>query len=136
MMAQASYLSVWKDGCHPDTRVGVRHRLTTHLSNHLNPLVVLQSSPGMGKTAIAKSIAAEYDQQKRLGASFFFDKAGAKRSTDSAELFVSTLACQLAEHHPRYRNALFKLLHNDSQLLSRSGQDQLKRLIIDPMNAI
>ncbi|KAF9062927.1 hypothetical protein BDP27DRAFT_1271318, partial [Rhodocollybia butyracea] len=87
----------------------------------------------MGKTAIAKSIAADCDQQKRLGASFFFDKTGAKRSTDSGELFVSTLARQLAEYHPRYRNSLFQLLHNDSRLLSRSGVDQLKQLIIDPM---
>ncbi|KAF9069097.1 hypothetical protein BDP27DRAFT_1402808 [Rhodocollybia butyracea] len=142
-IAKADYISVWKDECAPNTRVGVRDRLTTHLSNHSNRLVVLQSSPGMGKTAIAKSIAAYYYQQKRLGASFFFDKSGAKRFTNSTELFISTLARQLAEYHPRYRNALFQLLHDDSQLISRSGQDQLssgldqlKQLIITPMNTI
>lgn len=86
-----------------------------HLSegNHEHRFVWLRGSPGTGKTAIAKSVAADLYKQKQLAASFFFDKSGGTNNTNSSTFFISTLARQLADFHSGYRRLLFRLLESD-----------------------
>ena len=133
-VAKGDYISVWKSDCISDTRVGIQYRIASHLSRRSNRFVWIRGSPGMGKTAIAKSVAADLDKQKRLAASFFFDKSGANPYTNSSKRFLSTLARQLANFHPVYRSLLFRILDSDHHASLLSGKPQLKRLIIDPLN--
>ena len=66
------------------------------LNHHNGRFVWLRGPPGTGKTAIAKSIADSLARDKRLAASFFWDKTGSRANADTIELFPSTLANQLA----------------------------------------
>lgn len=106
------------------------------LSKPTNRFVWLRGSPGTGKTAIAKSIAEELDKRSQLAASFFFDKSGSKSHTDSPELFVSTLAHQLANFNPRYRAALFQTISPDNWVLPGTELDQLENLILEPLRRL
>ncbi|KAF7970392.1 hypothetical protein HWV62_24262 [Athelia sp. TMB] len=129
-MAEADYLHASKDECNPETRVDIRETIISHLNDPSNRFVWLRGSPGMGKTAISKSIATESEEQKRLAASFFFDKTGSNPSTDSTKLFTFTLARQLADFHPPYRHALFRHLRARRGPHPPSQIKQLNELVI------
>jgi hypothetical protein len=90
------------------------------LNNRKSRFVWMQGSPGTGKTAIAKSIANCLDQDKRLAATFFWDKTGGRANADAIELFPSTLASQLATFSRDYEMLLVNCL------LDRTSRDILK----------
>lgn len=100
--------------------------------------VWLQGAPGTGKTAIAKSIADSLDQEKRLAASFFWDKTGGRAHANTIELFPSTLAGQLTTFSQDYEMLLV------NRLLDRTSRSALKyplekrmdELVIQPMSLI
>ena len=99
-------------------------------------IVRLQGPPGSGHTPVAKSVAASLDREGRLSASFFFDKTGERKGAASADLFVTTLASQLAEHNPLYRSAVAKIISDTPSLLRQPPIAQLDPLIIHPLQAI
>jgi hypothetical protein len=75
-------------------------------------------SPGIGKTAIAKSIAIDLHGQRRLAASFFFDKSRNRPGTASLEMFVNTIASQLADFCPLYRSEIVRILSSNRAALN------------------
>jgi hypothetical protein len=100
------------------------------LNGHKSRFVWLQGSPGTGKTAIAKSIADSLARDKRLAASFFWDKTGGRANTDTIELFPSTLASQLATFSPDYETLLV------NRLLDRSSRNILKLPLEQRMDSL
>ena len=131
-------MSVAKEQCLPTTRSDIQHSIVGLLDRHDNRFVRLQGSPGTGKTAIAKSIAESLDRDKRLAASFFWDKTGSHEGADSIERFPCTLAAQLASFSPEYERLLVNhLLHpssRDVHMLPLSRQ--MDSLVIEPMSKI
>ena len=93
--------------------------------------MLLRGPPGSGKTPVAKSVALSLDREKRLAASFFFEKKAA-----SLEFFVSTLATQIAERHPWYGSAVEQIIFDTPSILRQPPTVQLHRLIIDPLRAV
>ena len=98
----------------------------------------MQGSPGTGKTAIAKSIADSLALDKRLAASFFWDKTGGRANADSIELFPPTLASQLATFSRDYEALLVnRLLDRSSRNVFRLPlETQMGLLIIEPASSI
>lgn len=98
----------------------------------------LQGPPGTGKTAIAKSTAHSLAQDKRLAASFFWDKTSSRASADSIELFPSTLASQLATFSRDYEIFLVNRLLDRSfrNILRLPLEHRMESLIIEPMRLI
>ncbi|KAF7976844.1 hypothetical protein HWV62_5546 [Athelia sp. TMB] len=136
-VAQADFLSVPKDACTESTRMDIRKEIMSDLSDPSGRYVWLRGSAGLGKTAIAKSIAEQLNEDKRLAASFFFDKSGRTRNTGSSEYFITTLAFQLAEFYPPYRQALFRCLESRKSIISRPADErQLQDLILTPLESI
>ena len=137
-MANAKYMSVAKEQCLPTTRSDIQHTIVGLLDRHDSRFVRLQGSPGTGKTAIAKSIAESLDRDKRLAASFFWDKTGSREGAYSIERFPCTLADQLASFSPEYERLLVNhLLHPSSRgvhMLPLEGQ--MVSLVIEPMSKI
>ncbi|KAF7964593.1 hypothetical protein HWV62_5099, partial [Athelia sp. TMB] len=136
-VAQADFLSVPKDACTESTRMDIRKEIMSDLSDPLGRYVWLRGSAGLGKTAIAKSIAEQLSEDKKLAASFFFDKSGRTQNTGSSKYFVTTLAFQLAEFYPPYRQALFRCLESRKGIISRPVDEiQLQDLILTPLESI
>ncbi|KAF7976843.1 hypothetical protein HWV62_5544 [Athelia sp. TMB] len=136
-VAQADFLSVPKDACTGSTRMDIRKEIMSDLSDPSGRYVWLRGSAGLGKTAIAKSIAEQLNEDKRLAASFFFDKSGRTQNTGSSKYFITTLAFQLAEFYPPYRQALFRCLECQKAILSRPVDErQLQDLILTPLGSI
>ena len=108
------------------------------LNSHNGRFVWLQGSPGTGKTAIAKSIAGSLAQDKRLAASFFWDKTGDRANADSIELFPSTLSSQLAMFSRDYEALLVnRILDRSSRnVLKLPLEKQMDLLILQPARSI
>ena len=86
---------------------------------------------GMGKSAIARTIAEQFDEQKRLGSSFFFDRLDdAKNRADNV---FSTIACDIAGLDQRIRENLWDIIKDRRSLRKTpSPREQFKHLILTP----
>ena len=134
-VARAEYSAVAKEQCTDDTRVDIRKRVAFHLTHTSQRFIFLHGPPGTGKTAITKSVATQLHEEGRLAASFFFDKGDKTRGKSSSDMFVTTLASQLANTFPQYRSALAKLLSPPNFQIPRSLDAQLQQLILDPLQS-
>ena len=137
-MADAEYISVTKNQCFETTRTGIRESITELLDHHNGRFIWLRGPPGTGKTAIAKSIADSLAQDKRLAASFFWDKTGSRANANTIELFPSTLASQLATFSRDYEALLVnRLLDRLSRNMFKFPlETQMDLLIIKPVSSI
>ena len=137
-VADAEYVNVTKNQCFETTRTGIRESITELFNHHNGRFIWLRGPPGSGKTAIAKSIADSLAREKRLAASFFWDKTGNRANTNSIELFPSTLASQLATFSRDYEALLVnRLLDRLSRNMLRLPlEKQMDLLIIEPMSSI
>ncbi|PKK49548.1 hypothetical protein CI102_6105 [Trichoderma harzianum] len=93
----------------------------------------LRGMAGTGKTTISMTIAREYYRKGRLGASFFFSRSSGDLS--STRKFVATIANELAELSPAYREHLQNALDSSPTITSRSLYDQWEKLILDPLRS-
>ena len=137
-VADAEYTSVTKNQCYETTRTGIRESIVELLNQHNGRFIWLRGSPGTGKTAIAKSVADSLARDKRLAASFFWDKTGSRANTNSIELFPTTLASQLAMFSPDYEALLVNCLLDRSSrnVLRLPLEKRTDLLIIKPMSSI
>ena len=131
--AAAEFSAVPKEQCMKQTRVGVLESIVAHFSERGARFVWLRGSPGTGKTAIAKSLCEDLDNNQRLAASFFFDKNRGGDDVDSTARFISTLAFQLGNVNRVYRRLLVGILRNQPNILHTPLTRQLQALIIEPM---
>lgn len=121
-------------GCLPGTRETFIREICDILNDPAEDaprVCLLTGVAGSGKSAVAHSIARLYDEQKRLGSSYFF------ASTDVANRnprnLFTTIARDLSDHNAQYKAALWQAVKDDRALrTSQSPMEQVKRLIIEP----
>lgn len=86
---------------------------------------------GSSKSAVAHSIARMFNKMKRLGSSYFFDRADVT-SRNPNNLF-STIARDLSNLDPWYRSALWGVVKRSRSLrTSPWPKEQVERPIIEP----
>jgi hypothetical protein len=76
---------------------------------------------GTGKSTIARTIAHEYYDKERLGASFFFSRGTEDRS--HAGKFFTTIAVQLARMSPTLKEHIYKAVAKRSGISDQSPRD-------------
>lgn len=121
--------------CHPDTRLSLRYRIREWFSNpqrHWKMLWIMGPA-GVGKTAVAQTIAEEFKASGCLGAAFFFSRLNDRNDPD---LVIVTLAYQLAIQLPDYKRALTLCLVDDSTILEKSRRSQFNQLIVEPFRTL
>ncbi|KFZ24680.1 hypothetical protein V502_00841, partial [Pseudogymnoascus sp. VKM F-4520 (FW-2644)] len=91
----------------------------------------LNGLAGTGKSTISRTIARRYNEQKRLGASFFFSKGGGDVS--HAGMFFTTLAGQLAFTVPSLRHYICEAVREQSDIANLSLEDQWRHLVLGPL---
>lgn len=94
----------------------------------------LQGMAGTGKSTIARTVAKDLRQRGLLGASFFFNRS--EQDCSRSENLVTTIAKQLVDILPQFRDGVTKAIKEDSTLVTSSAVDQLDRLLKKPLAAI
>ncbi|KAJ8091616.1 hypothetical protein PM082_020846 [Marasmius tenuissimus] len=95
-----------------------------------SPIRWLSGSAGVGKSAIALSVAKSFEDRGLLSSSFFFFRTDPKRNTPSA--LVLTIAYELAITTPLMRNFIEQRVSADPRILEASLEQQFHELIIAP----
>jgi hypothetical protein len=88
---------------------------------------------GMGKSTIARTVAREFRDQNRLGASFFFSRGGGDLS--NARQFFAILARQLAKksYIKRY---ICEAIAKDDDIAQQGLSNQWKYLVLQPLKEV
>lgn len=121
--------------CHPATRQSLRGRINDWIvkpERHWRMLWVLGPA-GVGKSAVAQTIAEETKAAGRLGASCFFSRLNDRNDPDRV---IPTIAYQLAVKHPTYKKIISQRLADDSTILEKNRRVQFRELIIEPFQFI
>ncbi|CAH0038162.1 unnamed protein product [Clonostachys solani] len=131
-------------GCLAGTRVDLLNRVSRWAAADVNAdsggdekakaIFWLNGMAGTGKSTIARTVAARLLQgqgPERLAATFFFSRTETDRR--KAGLFFGTIASQLADGSPAYRDALFSALGNDPEISRRALREQWEKLILLPL---
>ncbi len=84
---------------------------------------------GVGKSAVAQTIAEELSGHLRLGAALFFSRPNNRDDPDGV---IPTLAYQLAVKLPDYKCIIMERLAEDPTILEKNRRTQFKELIIEP----
>ncbi|KAJ7236443.1 hypothetical protein B0H12DRAFT_1140412 [Mycena haematopus] len=119
--------------CMDGTRVDIIKDVIACLTSPPNTirLVMLSGVAGSGKSTIAKSVATILAEEKNiLAASFFFSRDHADRK--EINHLATTLARQLADYSPDFRNHLIKLLENDcTGICETKPHVQFQKLVVE-----
>jgi hypothetical protein len=91
----------------------------------------LNGLAGTGKSTVSRTVARRYNEQKRLGASFFFSKGGGDVS--HASKFFTSLAVQLAFNVPSLRHYICEAVTKQSDIASVSLSEQWRQLVLSPL---
>ncbi|KAJ6602015.1 hypothetical protein DFH09DRAFT_900057 [Mycena vulgaris] len=118
--------------CHPGTRTAVLNQLNTWSIQAAteSPVMWLNGSAGIGKSAIAQTFAGECQRQGQLGASFFFKRGHHKRGAWHG--LFTTIAYQLATAIPALSLPIQKAAEADKLVWGRSIPLQFRQLILEP----
>jgi hypothetical protein len=115
--------------CHPGTCETLLEQITSWISdmNREHSLLWLYGSAGVGKSAVAQTIAESCQAKGWLGASFFFSRPNKRNDPHRV---VPTLAHQLALTFVPYRSAVAQLLAEDHSVFEKTLRIQFDRLLI------
>ncbi|KAL6811264.1 hypothetical protein GGI42DRAFT_340009 [Trichoderma sp. SZMC 28013] len=121
--------------CLPQTREQMLHDIRTWIDgNSEKGIYWLNGMAGTGKTTISLTIAHEYHQKKRLGASFFFSRGGGDLA--STKKFAATVAIQLAEQSPELRQLIFDATTLNPRIGHLNLYNQWEKLVLEPLGLL
>jgi hypothetical protein len=89
---------------------------------------------GTGKSTIALTVAREYYDNGRLGASFFFSRGGGDLA--SIRKFAPTIAGQLADISPELRRRIGDAVASSRRIHDFGLYDQWEKLILQPLSQL
>ncbi|KAF3914547.1 hypothetical protein ABW20_dc0104170 [Dactylellina cionopaga] len=121
--------------CLPETRTEVFKGIEEWIaSSRESPIFWLRGMAGTGKSTIARTVASHLQANGQLGASFFFKRSQAQRSTAS-KLFP-TLAYSLAHNIPSLMPHMIAAIENNPEASARSLKEQFEKFIIEPLSLL
>jgi NACHT domain len=94
----------------------------------------LSGLAGTGKSTIARTVAQENYDRKRLGASFFFSRGGG--DVGNASKFFTSIAVQLANNVRPLRRYICEAIMERGDIASQSLRDQWRQLILGPLSKL
>ncbi|KAF9441849.1 hypothetical protein P691DRAFT_851447 [Macrolepiota fuliginosa MF-IS2] len=121
--------------CHPSTRKSLKECVTKWGMGDGSDwrMLWLLGFAAVGKSAIAQTIAEEFKEAGRLGASFFFSWPNHLNDPDA---IIPTLVYQLAMKVPEYKQIITRRLADDPWILKRNRHTQFRELIIEPFHIL
>ncbi|PPQ63870.1 hypothetical protein CVT24_009496 [Panaeolus cyanescens] len=130
--------------CHPKTRTGLLRMVNKWVDGYDDPsnsdcsrIFWLHGSAGAGKSAIAQTMSERLSASNNLAASFFFSRTAPNESHRNHESrFVTTIAYQLAEEIPRFKEYISRAVVKRPAALHLTLSDQVTSLILQPMQHV
>src|SRR5438045_3239256 len=121
--------------CLRDTRVDVLRDIYSWADGQDERCIFwLNGLAGTGKSTIARTVARNYFEQKRLRASFFFSRGGG--DVGHAGKFVTSIALQLASSVPCLDQYVCDAIKERRDLASQSLRDQWQQLVLRPLSKL
>src|SRR5258707_9459257 len=100
----------------------------------IEPIYWVNGLAGIGKSTIARTVAEDAKKRNLLGASFFFSRQ--EKELSNADLFIPTIAYQLARSYPEARSVITKVFRHEPDIGKKSFATQVKELIVKPLSKI
>ncbi|KAF9440691.1 hypothetical protein P691DRAFT_686786 [Macrolepiota fuliginosa MF-IS2] len=118
--------------CYPGTCIRLTTEIQTWFFNngHKWNFLWLSGPTGVGKSAVAQTVAKYALEHDILGAIYFFSRPN--QQNKYIEVFI-TLAYQLAIHFPGYQTLMGAKLVAEPDLLMKTPCIQLRKLIVEPL---
>ncbi|KFY30946.1 hypothetical protein V493_01528 [Pseudogymnoascus sp. VKM F-4281 (FW-2241)] len=133
-----SYDRQHEPACLPGTRVDILQQIYDWADGKDGQdercIFWLSGLAGTGKSTISRTVARRFNEQKRLGASFFFSKSAGDVS--HAGKFFTSLAVQLAKSIPSLRKHICDAIVERSDIANLSLLDQWRQLVVDPLSML
>ncbi|KAK6352023.1 hypothetical protein TWF718_005172 [Orbilia javanica] len=130
-----SYTDQDEPECLPGTRVGLLDQVTQWAHGPERCMFWLVGRAGTGKSTISRTVARKFENDKVLGASFFFKRGEADRANGA--LLFTTLAVQLAN---RFRGTLVSSIQaeieEDPNISRKALKEQFDKLIFKPLSRL
>ncbi|KAJ2922704.1 hypothetical protein H1R20_g14389, partial [Candolleomyces eurysporus] len=129
--------------CHPGTRDAVIHLILDwygYQARPDKPIMWVYAPAGYGKTTIAGTVSERLEANSRelnfnpLGATFFFWRTSTERNSPAR--FIITLAYQLFISIPEIAPHIKIAVKQNPMILTKTLEVQLKKLIIEPFQAL
>jgi len=128
----AGYRHGGRKGCLKGTRGAVLDGIEVWTRDfNKSPVYWLNGLAGTGKSTIAQTIAERMFADGRLGASFFCSRDFEDRS--DLHFIIPTLAVQLARRYTKFRSIFIPLVQLDPGIAHESLYNQMKKLIVGPL---
>jgi NACHT domain len=89
---------------------------------------------GTGKSTIARTVARQYNEQGRLGASFFFSRGG--EDVGNARKFFGSIATQLANMSKALKSYICEAIKERTDIAYKGLPDQWSQLILRPLSRL
>lgn len=124
--------------CFEGTRTGIIETIGQwiHDPNPASPNIYFMNGiAGVGKTTIARTIAEQLEHEGLLGADIFFSRRGEVELRDPVKVFP-TIAYRLAQYDTDFSRVITEALDKDPQAPYASLEQQLDRLIIQPLKTL
>jgi NACHT domain len=130
-----SYHRQHEPTCLENTRVDVLRRIFDWVDGQDERCIFwLNGLAGTGKSTIARTVAREYSERKRLGASFFFSRGD--RDVSHAGKFFTSIAVQLANNALPLRRYICEAIRERSDIASKPLRDQWRQLVLGPLSKL
>ncbi|KAL4800844.1 WD40-repeat-containing domain protein [Aspergillus venezuelensis] len=128
-----SYQRQHERACLKGTRVEVLEEINNWSRSDDNQNIFwLSGWAGTGKSTIATTIAGQFNEEQRLGASFFFSRGSGDVS--HARRFVTTIASQLARNILPLQRFICDAITSSTPIDSYSLRDQWRLLVLEPIS--
>jgi hypothetical protein len=89
---------------------------------------------GTGKSTISRTVAESFNREEKLGASFFFKRSEADRS--SVAMLFTTICAQLLVKIPSLVTHVERTIDKDPNISDKSMGEQFEKLIWQPLSQI
>jgi len=129
---RAQHDQVDRPRCLTQTRTSVLQEIKDWIHrNDEQQVYWLNGAAGTGKTTIALTIADEFTKDNITVASFFCSRTATDRC--DVNLIFPSIALSLAERRTPFRAQLAKVVEGNKTIGTALPADQLKRLIVEPL---
>ncbi|KAF8798981.1 hypothetical protein BYT27DRAFT_7062105, partial [Phlegmacium glaucopus] len=121
--------------CHPNTRLKVLKRIGDWIDrtdDNNSSIMWVNGDAGIGKSAIAQTLADRLAEEGRLLASYFFSRADPSRNNTSH--LIASIAYQTALHIPQIKKHVVQAVDRNPLIFELSLGDQFSALVMKPIS--